>query len=161
MRRSTVVHYKCLCSSITVVASLPAVAIILRSSPTNKAVFRVPVPSFLDANNNVLASTFRARFYDTAGTTEVRNIMAPATWDLAAPPVFGSGVDRSIVGQYWIEDSRTIYNTGTQTTGNSSPATVTPVPAYTNKVMRARAYGVISLIRSQSMLLSNTNRLQD
>ena len=100
-------------------------------------------PSFQDANNTALASTLRARFYDTAGTTEVRNIMAPATWDFSAPPVFASGVDRSNVGQYWIEDSRTIYQTGTQNTGDSSPATVTPVPAYTNKVMRARAYGVI------------------
>ena len=96
-------------------------------------------PSFQDANNVVLTDPVRARFYDAANTTEVRNIFAPDTWNPTTPPVFQSGIDRTLAGTHWIEDSRTVYNGSS----GASAANVTPVPAYTNKVMRARAYGVI------------------
>ena len=96
-------------------------------------------PSFQDSNNTVLADPVRARFYDATNTTEQRNVVAPATWDPTNPPVFLTGLDRALSGTHWIEDSRTIY----EGANGSSAANVTPVPAYTNKIMRARAYGVI------------------
>ena len=103
-----------------------------RPFPAEPAEIRYIVPfnpTFQDANNVTLASNVRARFYDTAGTAEVRNIFAPATWDPTAPPVFASGVDRTLAGTHWIEDSRTLYQDGTQSTGDSSPCLLYTSPS--------------------------------
>ena len=113
-------------------------------------------PSFQDPNNTILAATARVNFYQGTSTVEALNVQAPATWDPTTPPIF-SDQDRlitSISGTQWILDSRTIYgaaNTATttlnngarSTANNANPNDVTPVPAITNKTMRARAYGVI------------------
>ena len=105
-------------------------------------------PSFQDANNTALAVSARVQFYQLGGFTTALSVTAPATWDPTTPPVF-SDTERlltSTSGTQWVLDSRTIYgasNTAQNTANNANPADVTPVPAITNKVMRARAYGVI------------------
>ena len=113
-------------------------------------------PSFQDANNTILQATARVNFYQGTSTVEALNVEAPATWDFSTPPIF-SDQDRlltSASGTQWILDSRTIYgaanaattvnnNPARSTANNANPNDVTPVPAITNKTMRARAYGVI------------------
>ena len=113
-------------------------------------------PSFQDANNTALAVSARVNFYQTGGIVEALSVAAPATWDPATPPIFDDQdkLLATTAGTQWILDSRTIYGAANIATGtgnsparsaanNANPNDVTPVPAITNKVMRARAYGVI------------------
>ena len=105
-------------------------------------------PSFQDAANTALAVSARVQFYQLGGTVTALSVGAPVTWDLTTPPIF-SDTERlltSTSGTQWVLDSRTIYgaaNTAQNTPNNANPADVTPLPAITNKVMRARAYGVV------------------
>ena len=105
-------------------------------------------PAFQDAANTALAVSARVQFYQLGGTVTALSVGAPVTWDLTTPPIF-SDTERlltSTSGTQWVLDSRTIYgaaNTAQNTPNNANPADVTPVPAITNKVMRARAYGVV------------------
>ena len=113
-------------------------------------------PSFQDANNTALTVSARVQFYQLGGTVAALSVAAPATWDPATPPIFDDQdkLLATTAGTQWVLDSRTIYGAANIATGtgnsparsaanNANPNDVTPVPAITNKVMRARAYGVI------------------